>query len=108
MNDRIQEIREALEAANNNAEWSHGEDYLILHATDYITYLLSEAERLQMEMEQWKQAAETQKNNNLAILKERRNFKVALSNMAESEDEWYVGRIPMREYARAALSHLKG
>ncbi|RRJ62430.1 hypothetical protein EHV15_05295 [Paenibacillus oralis] len=132
-NDRIQEIKDR-QANITTGKWhvQPGEHYYavyssqettltvvasrimpndvmaIAHAPRDIAYLLSEVERLQTELEQWKQAAETQKNNNLAILKERRDLKAALSNIAESEDEWYVGRIPMREYARTALSHLKG
>jgi len=69
---------------------------------------IQEINDLRNAVEFWKQAAETQKHNNLAILKEHRAMKEALEKMAESEDEWYVGRIPMREYARTALSHLKG
>lgn len=43
-----------------------------------------------------------------ALLSEYKRLQTALTTMAESNDEWYVGTTPMREYACAALSHLKG
>lgn len=40
------------------------------------------------------------------LLQEIERKDEALRTMAESPDEWYVGRTPMREYARQALEAL--
>ncbi|GIP10432.1 hypothetical protein J1TS5_26020 [Paenibacillus macerans] len=88
-NDRIQEIRE---------EWQRVEKEYIQHpwlrvtgnsAHDYIGFLLAECGLQKREVEFWKQAAETQKNNNLAILKEHRAMKEALEwTRKRFEEEW--------------------
>jgi cell division protein FtsB len=56
--EKIQEIREALQ--NDR----------LSKAPQYISYLLSELDAANQEKQFWMDAAETQKNNNLAILRE--------------------------------------
>ena len=95
--NKIDEIKEALAAAT--PEWYDNgseivskqnrrvgiggflkdeDNHLAANAPEYITYLLAEIERKDE----------------------------ALRTMAESQDEWYVGLTPMREYARQALEAL--
>lgn len=64
-NDRIQEIKDGLYEIEHNG-YVGGDVYY-----EDVVYLLSQVDF-------WKQAAETQKNNNLAILKEHRAMKEAL------------------------------
>ncbi len=50
----------------------------------------------------------TLKDDVAYLLSEYKRLQTALMTMAESDDEWYVGITPMREYARTTISHLKG
>lgn len=60
--------------------------HLIASTPTYIRYLLDELEKANKEVEFWKQAAETQKYNNLAILREHTAMKEALEWYADHEN----------------------
>ena len=63
---------------------------------------IQEINDLRNAVEFWKQAAETQKHNNLAILKEHRAMKEALELLSDNAEKYIVERV------KAVLSHLKG
>lgn len=101
--DRIQEIEQRLDFVNGLVLTGWVEKTL----RDDIAYLLSQVEF-------WKKAAETQMENNLAILNEHRAMKGALKWYAEQINwEYFVDNsapvmIDQGRRARIALSHLKG
>lgn len=101
---------EPFENDYNNAEF-------IARAPEYITYLLQLVDELngaldepkknllfQMHNERIKKYEVIRERNELLRKIERKDE--ALRTMAESPDEWYVGRTSMREYARQALEAL--
>lgn len=113
MNDRIQDIKQRHIKRQHELEEMDMPEMPKAHQDR--DYLLSEVERLQTELEFWKQAAETQKHNNLAILKENRAMKAALEWTRKTfEEEWTyepgVGEAVDDILSKfdTALSHLKG
>lgn len=91
MNDTIKQIKEALEIwyKSRGYEYNTVDTHIKASAVGWLEYLIEELDRTNISLSFWKEAAETQKDNNLLLLGRLKSLNAEHTTM-KAALEWYA------------------